>query len=183
MNTLCSFRHPTILIARFKDRQSAEHGAQLLTENGYDKTQLEWRISASNSPDYAFEEMDDGYGESYGDEEDRRLQSAIAEGAGIGGALGVLSGSVIAALSVAVDFFALPLFAMPTSSPLSIALMGAGLGGIIGGLIGASLAWLSTTVFITAPVIKDVFSDEFKQKFEHEEALHWQQQHGQYRAI
>jgi hypothetical protein len=63
------------------------------------------------------------------------------ESAGVGGAIGVTAGAILAALAAIGTSIAIPGLGLIIAGPIAVALAGAGVGGLTGGIIGALIGW------------------------------------------
>lgn len=63
------------------------------------------------------------------------------EGAGVGGAIGAITGGTLAALAAVGTSLMIPGLGLVIAGPIAAGLAGAGAGGISGGLIGALVGW------------------------------------------
>ena len=72
---------------------------------------------------------------------DLELGNKAMESAGVGGAIGVTAGAILAALAAIGTSIAIPGLGVVIAGPIAVALAGAGAGGLTGGIIGALIGW------------------------------------------
>ena len=72
---------------------------------------------------------------------DSELGNKAMESAGVGGAIGVTAGAILAALAAIGTSIAIPGLGLVIAGPIAAALAGAGAGGLTGGIIGALIGW------------------------------------------
>ena len=105
----------------FKSRVAAEAAVDALIKRGYTRDDISVLISdATKSKEFAIE-----------------TGTHAADGAGVGGAVGVTVVAVLAAIAAGGTSLALPGIGIVIAGPIAAALAGAGAGGVTGGLIGA----------------------------------------------
>lgn len=121
----------TILTAIFHDRASAEAAYQLLLSRNYRRGEVNLVMSEETHQRYLIDQ--EGEIEINSDKK-------VAEGAGIGGALGAAIGAVTA-VAILGGSIAVPGWGYVLAGPLISAFTGAGMGGVAGGLIGALIGW------------------------------------------
>ncbi|MBS1812598.1 MAG: hypothetical protein JST84_30810 [Acidobacteria bacterium] len=111
------------LTGTFRDRESAEHAYNSLSNRGYSKDDVNLMMSDETRKKYFDDKTD--------------LGSKAMEGAGTGGAIGGTVGAVLAALAAVGTSIAIPGLGIVVAGPIAAALAGAGAGGLTGGIIGA----------------------------------------------
>jgi hypothetical protein len=72
---------------------------------------------------------------------DSELGNKAMESAGIGGAIGVTAGAILATVAAIGTSIAIPGLGVVIAGPIAAALAGAGAGGLTGGIIGALIGW------------------------------------------
>lgn len=121
----------TVLTAIFHDRATADAAYQLLLNRHYERGEVNLVMSEETHQRYLIDEVGEVEINS-----DRKM----AEGAGIGGALGTAIGAVTA-VAILGGSIAVPGWGYVLAGPLISAFTGAGMGGVAGGLIGALIGW------------------------------------------
>ena len=115
----------------FTDRDSAERAYNLMLSRGYGVNEINLMMSDETRRQYFS-------GETATDSE---LGNKAMESAGVGGAIGVTAGAVLAALAAIGTSIAIPGLGVVIAGPIAVALAGAGAGGLTGGIIGALIGW------------------------------------------
>jgi len=79
----------------------------------------------------------------FSDEEatDSELGNKAMESAGVGGAIGVTAGAILAAVAAIGTTIVIPGLGLVIAGPIAAVLAGAGAGGLTGGIIGAVISW------------------------------------------
>lgn len=115
----------------FADRDSAERAYNLMLSRGYDEEEINLLMSDETRQRF------------FSDEEgaDRELGNKALESAGVGGAIGVTAGAILAAVVAIGTSIAIPGIGLVIAGPIAVALAGAGAGGLTGGIIGALIGW------------------------------------------
>jgi len=115
----------------FTDRDSAERAYNLMLSRGYGVNEINLMMSDETRRQYFS-------GETATDSE---LGNKAMESAGVGGAIGVTAGAILAALAAIGTSIAIPGLGVVIAGPIAVALAGAGAGGLTGGIIGALIGW------------------------------------------
>jgi hypothetical protein len=110
----------------FADRASAERAYNLMLSRGYSEKEINLMMSDETRNRY------------FSDEKvaDSELGNIAMESAGVGGAIGVTAGAILAAVAIAI-----PGLVLVIAGPIAAVLAGAGAGGLTGGIIGALIGW------------------------------------------
>jgi uncharacterized protein YjbJ (UPF0337 family) len=109
----------------FSDRDSAERAYNSMMDRGYTRDDVNLMMSDDTRKRY------------FADAADTELGSKAMEGAGVGGAIGSVTGGILAALTAIGTSIALPGIGLIVAGPIVAGLAGAGAGGLTGGIIGA----------------------------------------------
>ena len=115
----------------FTDRDPAERAYNLMLSRGYGVNEINLMMSDETRRQYFS-------GETATDSE---LGNKAMESAGVGGAIGVTAGAILAALAAIGTSIAIPGLGVVIAGPIAVALAGAGAGGLTGGIIGALIGW------------------------------------------
>ena len=115
----------------FTERDSAERAYNLMLSRGYGVNEINLMMSDETRRQYFS-------GETATDSE---LGNKAMESAGVGGAIGVTAGAILAALAAIGTSIAIPGLGVVIAGPIAVALAGAGAGGLTGGIIGALIGW------------------------------------------
>lgn len=115
----------------FTDRASAERAYNALLSRGYDEKEINLIMSDETRKRYFTEQNTN----------DAELGNKAMEGAGVGSAIGVTAGAILAALAAVGTSLAIPGLGLVIAGPIAAALAGAGAGAITGGLIGTLIGW------------------------------------------
>ncbi len=115
----------------FTDRSSAERAYRLMLSRGYDEKEINLMMSDETRKQYFSDE----------NVTDTELGNKALDGAGVGGAIGITAGAIVAALAAVGTSIAVPGLGLVIAGPIAAALAGAGAGGLTGGIIGALIGW------------------------------------------
>lgn len=117
--------------ALFRNRESADAAYQAAMDRGYSQDDL----NVAMTEDARNQHYPDGKGVAV--EEGNKA----AEGAGIGGGIGTITGGLIGAIAAIGTTLVIPGLNLLIAGPLAAGLAGAGAGALTGGLIGALVGW------------------------------------------
>lgn len=110
-----------LITGLFKNRVAAEAAVDALLKRGYTRDEISVLMSdATRHKEFAVQ-----------------ARTHVADGAGIGGALGTAVGAVLAAIVAVGSTIFLPGINLFIAGPIAAALAGAGAGAVTGGVIGA----------------------------------------------
>jgi hypothetical protein len=115
----------------FADRDSAERAYNLMLSRGYSEKEINLMMSDETRERYFSEEK----------ETDSELGNKALESAGVGGAIGLTAGAILASVVAIGTSIAIPGLGLFIAGPIAVALAGAGAGGLTGGIIGALIGW------------------------------------------
>jgi hypothetical protein len=115
----------------FTDRDSAERAYNLMLSRGYSVKEINLMMSDETRRLYFSDETTT----------DAEPGNKAMESAGVGGAIGVTVGAILAAIAVIGTSIAIPGLGLVLAGPFATALAGAGAGGLTGGIIGALIGW------------------------------------------
>jgi hypothetical protein len=115
----------------FADRDSAERAYNLMLSRGYSEKEINLMMSDETRERYFSEEKST----------DSELGNKALESAGVGGAIGVTAGAILASVVAIGTSIAIPGLGLFIAGPIAVALAGAGAGGLTGGIIGALIGW------------------------------------------
>jgi hypothetical protein len=115
----------------FADRDSAERAYNLLLSRGYSEKEITLMMSDETRNRYFSDEK----------ATDSELGNKAMESAGVGGAIGVTAGAILAAVAAVGTSIAIPGLGLAIAGPIAAVLAGAGAGGLTGGIIGALIGW------------------------------------------
>ena len=121
---------PNWVTGTFTDRDSAERAYNLMRSRGYSVKEINLMMSDETRMQYFSEET-----ATVSD-----LENAM-ETAGVGGAIGVTAGAILATLAAFGTGIVIPGLGIVIAGPIATALAGAGAGGLTGGIIGALIGW------------------------------------------
>ncbi len=121
----------TKVSALFQDRDSADKAYQSVIDRGYSSDDL----NVAMTEEAKHQHYPEGKGVVV--EEGNKA----AEGAGVGGGIGTITGGVIGAIAAIGTTLVIPGLNLLIAGPLAAGLAGAGAGGLTGGLIGALIGW------------------------------------------
>jgi len=110
----------------FADRDSAERAYNLMLSRGYSEKEINLMMSDQTRNRYFSDEK----------AADSELGNKTMESAGVGGAIGVTAGAILAAVAIAI-----PGLVLVIAGPIAAVLAGVGAGGLTGGIIGALIGW------------------------------------------
>lgn len=115
----------------FTDRESADRAYESMLSRGYSEKEISVMMSDETRRQY------------FSDEDAKRseLGSKAMKSAGVGGAIGLTAGAILAALATVGTSIAIPGLGLVVAGPIAAALAGAGAGGLTGGVIGALVGW------------------------------------------
>ena len=120
-----------LMTALFRDKESAERAYDSLASRGYQSKDVNVVMSDATRKRHF-----SGPGAK-----ETELGNKAAEGAGVGGAIGVTVGGIAAAIAAVGTSIAIPGLGLVIAGPLAAALAGAGAGGAAGGIVGALIGW------------------------------------------
>ena len=115
----------------FADRDSAERAYNLMLSRGYSEKEINLMMSDETRNRYFSDEKATG----------SELGNKAMESAGVGGAIGVTAGAILAAVAAIGTSIAIPGLGLVIAGPIAAMLAGAGAGGLTGGIIGALIGW------------------------------------------
>jgi hypothetical protein len=115
----------------FTDRDSAERAYNLMLSRGYSVKEINLMMSDETRRQYFSDET----------ETDSELGAKAMESAGVGGAIGVTAGAILATVAAIGTTIIIPGLGLVIAGPIATALAGAGAGGLTGGIIGALIGW------------------------------------------
>jgi hypothetical protein len=115
----------------FADRDSAERAYNLMLSRGYSEREINLMMSDETRERYFSDEK----------ATDSELGNKALESAGVGGAIGVTAGAILASVVAIGTSIAIPGLGLFIAGPIAVALAGAGAGGLTGGIIGALIGW------------------------------------------
>ena len=115
----------------FTDRAAAERAYNSMLSRGYDEKEINLIMSDETRKMYFSEQ----------NSTDSELGNKAMEGAGVGGAIGVTAGAILAAIAAIGTSIAIPGLGLVIAGPIAAALAGAGAGAVTGGLIGTLIGW------------------------------------------
>jgi hypothetical protein len=115
----------------FADRDSAERAYNLMLSRGYSEKEINLMMSDETRERYFSEEK----------ATDSELGNKALESAGVGGAIGLTAGAILASVVAIGTSIAIPGLGLFIAGPIAVALAGAGAGGLTGGIIGALIGW------------------------------------------
>jgi hypothetical protein len=115
----------------FTDRDSAERAYNLMLSRGYSVKEINLMMSDETRRQYFSDET----------ATDSELGAKAMESAGVGGAIGVTAGAILASVAAIGTSIAIPGLGLFIAGPIAVALAGAGAGGLTGGIIGALIGW------------------------------------------
>ena len=121
-----------MVTAMFRDRINAERAFDWLHAHGYPDSEINVLMSDKTRATY------------YAEPEAGKISSGnkAGQGAGIGGAIGTITGAALAAVAMIGANIAIPgLGGLIIAGPLAGALAGGGAGAVAGGIIGALVGW------------------------------------------
>jgi hypothetical protein len=115
----------------FAHRDSAERAYNLMLSRGYSEREINLMMSDETRERYFSDEK----------ATDSELSNKALESAGVGGAIGVTAGAILASVVAIGTSIAIPGLGLFIAGPIAVALAGAGAGGLTGGIIGALIGW------------------------------------------
>jgi hypothetical protein len=115
----------------FVDRDSAERAYNLMLSRGYSVKEINLMMSDETRRQYFSDET----------ATDSEFGNKAMESAGVGGAIGVTAGAILASVVAIGTSIAIPGLGLFIAGPIAVALAGAGAGGLTGGIIGALIGW------------------------------------------
>lgn len=115
----------------FRDRASAERAYDSMLSRGYDEKEINLIMSDETRRLYFSEQ----------NANDAAPGNKAMEGAGVGGAIGITAGAILAAVAAIGSSIAIPGLGLVIAGPIALALAGAGAGAVTGGLIGTLIGW------------------------------------------
>ena len=115
----------------FTDRDSAERAYNLMLSRGYSVKEINLMMSDETRRQYFSDET----------ATDSELGNKAMESAGVGGAIGVTAGAILATVAAIGTTIIIPGLGLVIAGPIATALAGAGAGGLTGGIIGALIGW------------------------------------------
>jgi hypothetical protein len=115
----------------FTDRDSAERAYNLMLSRGYSVKEINLMMSDETRRQYFSDETTT----------DSELGAKAMESAGVGGAIGVTAGAILATVAAIGTTIIIPGLGLVIAGPIATALAGAGAGGLTGGIIGALIGW------------------------------------------
>jgi hypothetical protein len=115
----------------FTDRDSAERAYNLMLSRGYSVKEINLMMSDETRRQYFSDET----------ATDSELGAKAMESAGVGGAIGVTAGAILATVAAIGTTIIIPGLGLVIAGPIATALAGAGAGGLTGGIIGALIGW------------------------------------------
>ncbi len=121
----------TRVTGTFTDRASAERAYNSMLSRGYDEKEINLIMSDETRKMYF----------SAPNSTDSELGNKALEGAGVGGAIGVTAGAILAAVAAIGTSIAIPGLGLVIAGPIAAALAGAGAGALTGGIIGTLIGW------------------------------------------
>jgi hypothetical protein len=110
----------------FADRDSEERAYNLMLSRGYSEKEINLMMSDETRNRYFSDEK----------ATDSELGNIAMESAGVGGAIGVTAGAILAAVAAIGTSIAIPGLGLVIAGPIVAMLAGAVAGGLIGALIG-----------------------------------------------
>lgn len=120
--------------ALFHDRPAADKAYQVLVDRKYTRDEVTIAMSEDARKRHA-----------EGTEGERVVEVSednnAMEGAGVGGALGSITGGLIGAIAAIGTSLVMPGLGLIVAGPLAAGLAGAGAGGLTGGVVGALVGW------------------------------------------
>jgi hypothetical protein len=116
--------------ALFADRASAERAYAAALQKGYTDKHISVLMTEDSKKKYFDSVL-----------VEKVPGNDALEGAGVGGAVGAVTGGTLAALAALGTSLLIPGLGLVIAGPLAAGLAGAGVGGISGGLIGALIGW------------------------------------------
>ena len=119
------------VIGTFTDRDSAERAYNSMLTRGYSEKDINLMMSDETRNRYFAHE----------NKADSELGTKAMESAGVGGAIGVTAGAILAAIVAVGTSIAIPGLGLVIAGPIAAAMAGAGAGGLTGGIIGALIGW------------------------------------------
>ncbi len=122
---------PNWVAGTFTDRASAEHAYNSMLSRGYDEKDINLIMSDETRKMYFSEQ----------NAIDSDLGNKALEGAGVGGAIGITAGAILAAVAAIGTSIAIPGLGLVIAGPIALALAGAGAGAVTGGIIGTLIGW------------------------------------------
>ena len=114
----------------FADRESAERAYNAAIQKGYTDEHISVLMSEDSKKKYFDSVL-----------VEKVPGNDALEGAGVGGAIGAVTGGTLAALAAVGTSLLIPGLGLVIAGPIAAGLAGAGAGGISGGLIGALVGW------------------------------------------
>lgn len=114
----------------FADRDSAERAYNLMLSRGYSEREINLMMSDETRKRYFSDKK----------ATDSELGNKALERAGVGGAIGVTAGAILASVVAIGTSIAIPGLGLFIAGPIAVALAG-GAGGLTGGIIGALIGW------------------------------------------
>jgi hypothetical protein len=121
----------TRVTGTFTDRAAAERAYNSMLSRGYDEKEINLIMSDETRKLYFSEQSAN----------DSELGNKALEGAGVGGAIGVTAGAILAAVAAIGTSIAIPGLGLVIAGPIAAALAGAGAGALTGGIIGTLIGW------------------------------------------
>ena len=122
---------PNWVAGTFTDRASAERAYNSMLSRGYDEKDINLIMSDETRNLYFSEQSAN----------DTELGNKAIEGAGVGGAIGITAGAILAAVAAIGTSIAIPGLGLVIAGPIALALAGAGAGALTGGVIGTLIGW------------------------------------------
>jgi hypothetical protein len=118
----------------FRDSTAAEAAFQVAVARGYARDEIHLITSEATRNRYLPNSV-------LNNVDNRELPSEVAEGVGVGGAIGGALGAIAGALAAVGTSLVIPGLGIVVAGPIVAALAGAGTGGAAGGLIGAMVGF------------------------------------------
>lgn len=115
----------------FAHRDSAKRAYNLMLNRGYGEREINLMMSDETRERYFSDEK----------ATDSELGNKALESAGVGGAIGMTAGAILASVVAIGTSIAIPGLGLFIAGPIAVALAGAGAGGLTGGIIGALIGW------------------------------------------
>lgn len=122
---------PNWVAGTFTDRASAERAYNSMLSRGYDEKEINLIMSDETRKMYFSEQ----------NANDVDHGNKAIEGAGVGGAIGMTAGAILAAVAAIGTSIAIPGLGLVIAGPIALALAGAGAGAVTGGMIGTLIGW------------------------------------------
>lgn len=126
-----SGRPPNWVAGTFTDRASAERAYNSMLSRGYDEKDINLLMSDETRQRYF----------SVQAKNDAEHGNKALEGAGVGGAIGITAGAILAAVTAIGTSIAIPGLGLVIAGPIALVLAGAGAGAVTGGIIGTLIGW------------------------------------------